>query len=53
MTMREFIKQNKVELDQAIKNVVPNNRLNNEERQLWILNDESLYRWAKNEGVKI
>ena len=53
MTMREFIKQNKVELDQAIKNVVPDNRLNNEERQLWILNNENLYRWARNEGVKI
>jgi len=53
MTLREFIKENKEELDKAIKKVVPNVRLNNEERRLWILNDEGLYRWARSKGVKI
>jgi len=53
MTMAEFIKQNKEELDKAIHNVVPNVRLNNEERRMWILNDEGLYRWARSEGVRI
>ena len=27
--------------------------LNNEERRLWILNDESLFNWARSEGVRI
>ena len=53
MTLRNFIKENKEEIDQCIKNVVPNARLNYEERRLWILNDEGLYRWARSNGVKI
>lgn len=53
MTLRNFIKENKDEIDQCIKNVVPNARLNYEERRLWILNDEGLYRWARRNGVKI
>jgi hypothetical protein len=28
-------------------------RLNDEERRLWVLNDEGLYRWARSEGVRI
>jgi len=51
--MREFIKKNKEEIDAAIKSVCDNCRLNNDERRLWILNDEGLYRWARSEGVKI
>ena len=27
--------------------------LNDRERRLWILNDEGLYNWARQEGVKI
>ena len=53
MTMQEFIKQNKEELDEAIKRVCSNCRLNNEERRQWILNDEGLYNWARSEGVRI
>ena len=53
MTMRDFIKENREELDECIKRVCPNCRLNNEERRLWILNDEGLYRWARSEGVRI
>lgn len=53
MTMREFIKQNKEEIDDAIKRVVPNARLNNEERRLWIMNDEGLYNWARRSGVRV
>jgi hypothetical protein len=53
MTMVNFIKENKAELDSAIKRVVPNASLNNEERRLWILNDEGLYRWARSQGVRI
>ena len=53
MTFKEFIKQNKDEIDKAIKSVCDNCRLNDCERRLWILNDEGLYRWARSEGVKI
>ena len=31
------------------KNPIPNDN----ERRLWILNDEGLYRWARSEGVRI
>jgi len=54
MTMREFLRVNRAELDAAIRRVVPNGRpLNNEERQQWVLNDEGLYQWARREGVKV
>lgn len=53
MTLKNFIKENKEEIDSCIRNVVPNAKLNNEERRLWILNDEGLYRWARRNGCKI
>jgi len=53
MTMREFIKENKKEIDQCIKRVCSNCRLNDVERREWIANDEGLYHWARSEGVKI
>jgi hypothetical protein len=53
MKMADFIKENKEEIDKAIKRVVPNCQLNNEERRQWILNDEGLYQWARSQGVRI
>jgi hypothetical protein len=53
MTMRDFIKQNKEEIDSAIHSVVPDYRLNDTDRRQWINNDEGLYRWARSEGVRI
>ncbi len=53
MTLRDFIKQNKEELDECILRVCPGLRLNNDERRNWILNDENLYDWARSEGVRI
>jgi len=53
MTMKKFIKQNKDDLDRAIRRACSNCRLNDAERRMWILNDEGLYRWARSEGVKI
>ena len=52
MTLTEFIKEYKKEIDDAIHRV-SDVRLNDRERRLWILNDEGLYRWAKSCGVKI
>ena len=53
MSLREFIKQNRSEIDASIKRVVPNLRINDAERRMWVLNDEGLYRWARFSGVKI
>ena len=53
MTMREFIKTNKDEIDQAIRRVCDNCKLNDGERREWIANDEGLYLWARSEGVRI
>jgi len=53
MTLKQFLKKNRTIIDRAIKQEVPDARLNDNERRLWVLNDESLYRWARSEGVKI
>jgi len=53
MTMRDFIRENRDALDEAIRRVCPNCRLNDAERREWIANDEGLYRWARSEGVRI
>lgn len=53
-SIREFIKENRAELDACIRQVVPNiTTLNDEERRQWVLNDEGLYMWARREGVRI
>lgn len=51
MTLSEFIRKNQAEIDRAIRSVVSNADLDNNERENWILNDEGLYSWALNEGV--
>ena len=56
MTLKQFIKDNRKELDACIARALGKNENplpNDEERRLWILNDEGLYNWARNEGVKI
>ncbi len=56
MKMRDFIKNNRVELDAAIARAMghaSNPHPNDEERRLWVLNDEGLYRWARSEGVRV
>lgn len=71
MTLRQFIKAHRSELDAAIKGALCNHprhatpcplpcescaqecTLNDLDRREWILNDETLYRWARCEGVKI
>ena len=53
MTLREFIKENREEIDIAIRNKLPGARIDDRERKLWVLNDEGLYHWAKESGVRI
>ena len=52
-SLREFIRENRQEIDAAILRGCPNCRLNNREREMWIRNDEGLYHWARSEGVRI
>lgn len=54
-SLREFIKEHRAELDECIRKALdrPEFKLNDEERRLWILNDEGLYNWARSEGVRI
>ena len=57
MTMREFIRRNREELDKCIENgmgsPIPRGLKNDQERELWVRNDEGLYLWARNDGVNI
>lgn len=52
-SLKAFIRENRAEIDAAIRRVCSNCRINDEERRLWVLNDEGLYRWARREGVRI
>lgn len=55
MSIREFIRKNRKELDECIRGAVgdPKYKINDEERRLWVLNDEGLYNWARSEGVPV
>lgn len=48
-----FIRKHRKELSDIILQRCPGIRLNDQDRRLWILNDEGLYLWAKSEGVEI
>jgi hypothetical protein len=52
-SLKQFIKDNRTELDQCIHSVCPGISLNDEDRKEWINNDEGLYRWARSEGCRI
>ena len=53
MTLQEFIDDNRDELDLMIRAAIdqPNRNLDDEERRLWIMNDESLYNLTVKKGV--
>ncbi len=56
MTLKEFIKSEREALDIEISKRLkkyPYEKFNDHERRLWILNDESLYSWARSHGVRI
>lgn len=73
MTLREFIKQNRADIDSAINRQLghvprtaschcpksgtdhyhqPDKR-NDEERRMWVLNDEGLHAFALSKGVRM
>lgn len=49
MTLAQFIKQHRAEIDEITQSPIHND----EERELWIWNDEGLYQWARESGVHI
>lgn len=54
MSLTQFIRENRQELDECIKRVLGKDaKLNDSDRRDWILNDEGLYRWARSCRVKI
>lgn len=54
MSIRNFIQENRVELEAAIRRACPNvGKLNVEDLRQWIANDEGLYAWARSEGCKV
>lgn len=53
MRMREFIRNNRQVIDEVIKRVTKlDTRINDAEREMWVMNDEGLYQAAASEGVK-
>jgi len=55
-SVRTFVRENREELDKCIARALgreKNPRANDDERRLWVLNDEGLYNWARSEGVNI
>lgn len=53
MGLYEFVRKNRKEIDEAIARVSDPVYKNDEERRLWVMNNEGLYRWARSEGVRI
>ena len=53
MTLREFIRENRDDIDATIKRDCPQIKLSDAERRLWVLNNEGLYQWARSAGVRI
>lgn len=53
MTLRNFIRENRKSIDDCIKRVCENGTLNDEDRRQWVLNDEGLYNWARQSGVRV
>lgn len=54
MTLENFIKENKTLIDEVIKDVCKSHDvyIDDEERELWVLNDEGLYNFAIDCGVE-
>jgi len=57
ISLQGFIRAHRAEIDAAIVRRLGSEAAhryrNDEERRLWVLNDEGLYTWARSEGVRI
>jgi hypothetical protein len=51
ISLRDWIRQHRAELDECIRRVCPNiDSLNDDDRRDWVMNDEGLYNWARSEA---
>ena len=53
MKLQDFIRKNRQELDECIQRVAPGSPKNDNERRVWVLNDEGLYNWERREGCRV
>lgn len=53
MELETFVEEHRQEIDDYIHTVNPNQEIDDEERENWVMNDEGIYEWALNEGVNI
>jgi hypothetical protein len=53
MTIKDFIRKHRDEIDTIVYNYYKVEIGNDTQRHEWLLNDEGLYRWAHREGVNI
>lgn len=53
MTVKQFIRARKQDIDRIIKEAVYESLLTNEEREQWIYNDPELREFAQSQGVEI
>ncbi len=54
MRMRDFIRENREELETCIIRACPNiGKLTAADIADWIANDEGLYNWARSAGVRV
>lgn len=47
MSIMQFIRENREEIDREIQKIAPDARKNDRERELWVMNDSNLYYWWK------
>ena len=52
MTLKEFVREHAISINEHVYSVCPNCAPDLEELEYWVMNDESLYNWALSEGVK-
>lgn len=53
ISLRNFIREHRATIDREIEKRLEGARRNDDERRMWILNDEKLYSWARSMGVMI
>ena len=53
-SLGKFMREHRAKLDAHIREKANwKGSINNDDRHMWILNDEDLYRWAQLEGVDV
>ena len=53
MTIKQFIREHRKEIDSVVKEYYEQTILNDTARHEWVLSDRGLYEWAQQEGVNI